>query len=85
MSGNSTDVSDDLTFEQRLDELETVVADLESGDLSLEEMLSRYEYGMALVTSCQQRLAEAELRVTEIAAQGAGADDGDEDDENVPF
>ncbi|HEX2281643.1 MAG TPA: exodeoxyribonuclease VII small subunit [Thermomicrobiales bacterium] len=75
-------MSDELTFEQRLDELESVVSDLESGELSLEDMLSRYEYGMKLVTSCQQRLAEAELRVTEIAADSAR---DDEDLEQIPF
>ncbi len=58
----------DLTFEQRLDELETLVGELESGDLSLDEMLARYEHGMSLVASCQQQLANAELRVTRIAA-----------------
>ena len=58
----------DLTFEQRLDELETLVGELESGDLSLDEMLARYEHGMTLVTSCQRQLAEAELRITRIAA-----------------
>lgn len=58
----------ELTFEQRLDELDTLVSELESGDLSLDQMLARYEHGMALVASCQQQLAEAELRVTRIAA-----------------
>jgi exonuclease VII small subunit len=31
-------------------------------------MLERYEHGMELVASCQRQLAEAELRVTRIAA-----------------
>lgn len=58
----------ELTFEQRLDELDTLVSELESGDLSLDQMLARYEHGMALVASCQRQLAEVELRVTRIAA-----------------
>jgi exodeoxyribonuclease VII small subunit len=58
----------DLSFEQRLDELETLVGKLESGDLSLDEMLEHYEHGMTLVASCQRQLAEAELRVSRIAA-----------------
>lgn len=82
MNSAANEASEELTFEQRLDELENVVSELESGELSLEDMLSRYEYGMLLVTSCQQRLAEAELRVTEIAA--GSAEDGD-DMEQVPF
>ncbi len=66
----------DLTFEQRLDELETLVGELESGDLSLYEMMDRYEHGMALVASCQRQLAEAELRVTRIAADTGEIDSG---------
>lgn len=58
----------DLSFEARLEALEEVVAELESGDLSLDDMIRRYEQGMELVGSCQRQLAEAELRVTRIAA-----------------
>ena len=66
MTDTHTDT--DLTFEQRLDELETLVRELESGDLSLDEMMDRYEHGMTLVATCQRQLADAELRVTRIAA-----------------
>jgi exodeoxyribonuclease VII small subunit len=69
MSDTRTTTPEEPSFEQRLEELEAVVEDLESGELPLEAMLSRYEHGMELVTACQQRLAEAELRVTEIAAE----------------
>jgi exodeoxyribonuclease VII small subunit len=62
---------DELTFEQRLDALEAVVSELESGDLTLEAMLAHYEHGMELVASCQRQLAEAELRITRIAAETA--------------
>jgi exodeoxyribonuclease VII small subunit len=65
---STTTAETDLTFEQRLDELESLVGELESGDLSLDEMLARYEHGMALVAHCQRQLADAELRVTRIAA-----------------
>lgn len=65
---DDTPVDTELTFEQRLDELEALVGQLESGDLSLDEMLARYEHGMALVATCQRQLADAELRVSRIAA-----------------
>lgn len=68
MTDTPTTAQEEPSFEQRLEELEAVVETLESGDLPLEAMLSRYEHGMQLVTACQQRLAEAEMRVTEIAA-----------------
>lgn len=62
-----TTADDTRNFEQRLEEIEAIVADLESGKLSLDEMLLRYESGMKLIDACQQRLATAELKVTEIA------------------
>lgn len=51
------------SFEDALSELETVVAKMESGDLTLEDSLKEYERGMQLSRSCQKILAEAEQRV----------------------
>ncbi len=62
-----TTTDDPQSFEQQLEQIETIVADLESGNLSLDTMLVRYESGMKLIDACQQRLATAELKVTEIA------------------
>ncbi len=69
---NATDTSalEEPSFEERLEELETLVEELEAGDLSLEDMLQRYEQGMTLIATCQDRLERAELRITEIAASG---------------
>ena len=69
---NATDTSalEETSFEERLEELETLVEELEAGDLSLEDMLQRYEQGMTLIAICQDRLERAELRITEIAASG---------------
>lgn len=72
------------SYEQSLEELESVVNALESGDLPLDDMIDRYEHGMQLIASCQKRLAEAELRVTEIAADSAN-DDDDVDMDTIPF
>jgi len=55
-----------LNFEKALAELEQLVADMEQGDLSLEESLKRFEKGIALTTECQQALQNAELKVTEL-------------------
>lgn len=82
MNDGNSGVSEELSFEQRLEELDKVVTDLESGELSLDDMLGRYEYGMKLVASCQQRLADAELQVTEIAAESSDTQD---DMGEVPF
>ena len=51
------------SFEQALAELESVVAKMESGDLTLEDSLKEYERGMALSQTCQKMLSDAEQRV----------------------
>jgi len=53
-------------FETSLDELETLVEQMESGDLSLEDSLKAFERGVALTRSCQRALKSAELRVAAL-------------------
>ena len=50
-------------FESALEELENVVEQLESGELSLEDSLAAFEKGVGLVKYCNQKLAEVEKRV----------------------
>ena len=50
-------------FEQALSDLETVVDQLENGDLSLEDSLKQFEQGVQLVRSCQTALQKAEQKV----------------------
>jgi len=50
-------------FEDSLAELEQLVAQLEQGDLSLEESLNAFERGVALTRTCQQALQQAEQKV----------------------
>ena len=53
----------DATFEESLDALEKIVADLESGKLGLSEALSCYEDGVKHLKSCQQLLERAERKI----------------------
>ncbi|HDZ07592.1 exodeoxyribonuclease VII small subunit [Pseudohongiella sp.] len=50
-------------FEESLEQLETLVSDMEDGNLSLEEALSAFETGIKLTRQCQQALQAAELKV----------------------
>lgn len=50
-------------FEEALAELESIVAALERGEMSLEESLAAFERGIGLVRLCQQALDRAEQRV----------------------
>jgi exodeoxyribonuclease VII small subunit len=50
-------------FEVALEDLEQVVEQLESGELSLEDSLAAFEKGVGLVKYCNQKLNEAEKKV----------------------
>ncbi len=56
------------TFEAALAELETLVASMESGDLSLEQSLTSYQRGAELLKFCQAKLVDAQERVRILEA-----------------
>lgn len=62
-----------LSFEQAMQELETIVRRLESGEASLEESLNDYKRGTALKAHCQKTLNDARLSVEKIMQSDQGA------------
>ncbi len=50
-------------FETALSELESLVEQMEQGDLSLDESLKQFERGVQLTRACQAALKEAEQKV----------------------
>ena len=56
----------DINFEKALEELESIVEDLESGDLSLENSLKSFEKGIKLARQWQEKLSQAELQVQKL-------------------
>ena len=58
-----------IPFETALAELEQVVGQMETGELSLEASLSAFERGITLTRHCQQRLREAEQQVQILTQQ----------------
>jgi exodeoxyribonuclease VII small subunit len=61
-----------LPFEEALKKLEGIVGAMESDDLPLETLLARYEEGTKLVKICQEKLAEAELKIQQLEKNAAG-------------
>ncbi len=53
------------TFEQALAQLETIVRNLEDGNIGLEEALAQYEQGISLLRKCYEQLQRAEKRIVE--------------------
>jgi len=61
-----------ISFEDALRELETIVASLERGDVSLDDAISAFERGTALKAHCQARLEEARMKVEQIRVPAEG-------------
>ena len=72
MSSKPKPSTAELNFEKAMDRLESIVEQMESGKLPLEELIVRYEEGMGLVKICQERLASAEQKIEMIARDGTG-------------
>ncbi len=80
-----------LSFEDAYRRLEETVGQLERGELALTDAELLYRQGMDLANRCQQLLAEAELRITQVgdsramaAASGGGRETTDDDWELPP-
>jgi exodeoxyribonuclease VII small subunit len=61
-----------VPFEEALKKLEAIVAAMESGNLTLESLMAKYEEGMNLAKICQEKLAEAELKIQQLESKAPG-------------
>jgi exodeoxyribonuclease VII small subunit len=52
-----------LTFEESMKKLETIVADMEKGELDLDKSLAMFEEGVKLVRFCSGKLEETKKKV----------------------
>jgi len=66
---------EDLTFENALEQLETIVRDMEEGQLALADSMTKFEQGMRLAQFCTGKLGETEKKI-EILLKQAGVEDG---------
>jgi exodeoxyribonuclease VII small subunit len=72
------------SFESSLSELEKIVAQLEAGDLPLEQSLELFEKGIKLSRECRERLSKAEQKIEELVRNGKGElDTRDLDPQNL--
>ena len=67
-----------IDLEKALSDLETLVEELESGDLPLEKAMKKFEDGIKLTRSCQSALKDAEQKV-EILLKSTGGEEMLED------
>ena len=62
-----------MTFEAQFKKLESILENLEEGDLSLDASLKEYEKGIGALRSCRTILDSAEQRIEELAVCDAPA------------
>lgn len=62
-------MSKNTDFEKSLDELEKIVAQLESGDISLDESIKLFERGMNLTNDCRKTLETARQKITSLTEE----------------
>ena len=55
-----------LSFEDALSQLETIVDSMEAGQVPLAELLSKFEEGNKLLKICESRLKDAELKIEQL-------------------
>jgi exodeoxyribonuclease VII small subunit len=79
MEINMTESIKEMTFENALNELESIVSKLERGEATLEESITIYERGAKLKSHCEGKLKDAQLKVEKIVL------DKDGKVETVPF
>lgn len=71
-----------LSFEDAMSELETVVRQLETGKVKLDEAISAYEYGVKLKNFCEEKLknAKSKIDLLVIGSQNTPVETEDFDD-----
>ena len=63
------------TFEDRLTQVEALIAEMESGALPLEDALKRYEEGMQALTALEKELLSAQQRLTVLRRAADGTEE----------
>ncbi|MCH4008028.1 exodeoxyribonuclease VII small subunit [Companilactobacillus sp.] len=68
------------TFEENLADLETIVTDLEAGNVPLEEAMEKFKAGVTLSKSLEKTLSDAEQTVTKIMSKDGNETTMNDDD-----
>jgi len=67
---------DEMTFEEAMRALETLVGELERGDVPLEQSIALYERGAKLKARCEEKLKDAEEKVAKLTLDAEGRPTG---------
>jgi exodeoxyribonuclease VII small subunit len=64
--------SEAIPFEEAMQQLESIVEKMESGELPLEALMTQFEEGTRLAKICQAKLAQAETKIQQLEKNAAG-------------
>ena len=56
-------------FEDKIKDLEKIISELESGEISLEQSIDKYTEAMKLASECDKEIKEAEEKVNKIVTE----------------
>lgn len=73
MAASKPTAAEATTIEQAMERLDKLVAEMESGQLPLEKLISGYEEGAQLVRLCQEKLDAAAKRIQIITRKASGS------------
>ena len=62
----------EIPFEEAMQKLESIVDAMESGELPLESLMTKFEEGTRLAKICQTTLARAEVKIQQLEKNAAG-------------
>lgn len=65
-----------MSFEEAMDRLQSIVQDLESNEKPLDETIALFEEGLQLVKNCDTKLKQYETQINTLIAQN-GDDNGE--------
>ena len=72
----------DMPFEKEMEKLEKIVSELEKGELTLDNSLKKYEEGIKLARSCQDKLEKARGKIELLMKKDGGKFTSKEFDED---
>ena len=72
-------IDESMRFESAVEQLESIVASIEAGDLGLEESMTLHRRGQALLKICRSRLEAAEQEIKNVSLDDDSLDDGNSD------
>ena len=65
----------EISFEEKIKKLESIVADLESGEVPLDDAINKYTEAMKLSKECSNKLTEVSDKVNKILSENGTLED----------